>query len=158
MNKSPSKISFELRAEEDRSISESRCVSNLERKRIKASLYKTYFRTSSGRGMKPFQASCERGKEYHFESRAKEKRSHRVIKNSKPRAKERQSINSSGIPNLVRKRKGILLQTSCGRGKEHQSSQIISNLERKRNETIPNLMQKRKEISLRISCEREKKS
>ena len=70
--------------------------------------------------MKPFQTSCER-EEYHFESRAKEKRSYKIVKNSKPRAKEGQSINSSKIPNLVRKRKGISLQTSCGKGKEHQS-------------------------------------
>ena len=36
--------------------------------------------------MKPFQTSCKKEKEYHFESRAKENRSYRVIKNSKPRA------------------------------------------------------------------------
>ena len=47
----------------------------------------------------------------YFESRAEEKRSHRVVKNSKPRAEEGQSINSSGIPNLIQKRKGILLQS-----------------------------------------------
>ena len=59
--------------------------------------------------MKPFKTSYEKRKEYHFESGAKEKRSYKVIKNSKPRAEEGQSINSSGIPNLVRKKKGILL-------------------------------------------------
>ena len=55
--------------------------------------------------MKPFQASGGRGKEYHFESRTEEKRSHGVIKNSKSHAEDGQSINSSGIPNLVLKRK-----------------------------------------------------
>ena len=110
MNKSPFKISFEPRAEEDRSINKSRSASNFERKRIEASLYKAYFQTSSRRGMKPSQISCGRGKEYHFESHAEEKKSYKVIKNSKPRTKEGQSINSSRIPNLVRKRKGILLQ------------------------------------------------
>ena len=59
-------------------------------------LYKTYFRTSSGRGTEPFQTSYERRKEYHFESRAE----------------EGQSINSSEIPNLTRKWKGILLQVT----------------------------------------------
>ena len=38
-------------------------------------------------------------------SRVKEK-SHKIIKNSKPRAKEDQSINSWKIPNLMRKRDG----------------------------------------------------
>ena len=63
-----------------------RSASNLGRKRIEASLYKAYFRTSSGRGTKPFQTSCGRGEEYHFESRAEEKKSYTVIRNSKPRA------------------------------------------------------------------------
>ena len=60
--------------------------------------------------MKLFQTLCGRGMEHYFESRAKERRSYRVIKNSKPRTKEGQSINSSRIPNLVRKRKETLLQ------------------------------------------------
>ena len=55
--------------------------------------------------MKPFQTSCGRGEEYHFESRAEEKKSYKTIKNSKPRAEEGQSINSSKILNLVRKKK-----------------------------------------------------
>ena len=79
-------------------------------KRIEVSFYKNHFRTSSGRGTKPFQISCRRGKEYHFESHTKEKRSHKIIKNSKPQAKKGQSINSSRISNLVQKRKGILPQ------------------------------------------------
>ena len=56
--------------------------------------------------MKPFQTSCEKGEE----SRAEEKKSYWVIKNSKPCAEEGQSINSSGIPNLVWKKKETLLQ------------------------------------------------
>ena len=97
------------RSEEDRSISESRCVSNLKRKRIEASLYKTYFRTSSGRGTKSFSTSCGRGREHCFESHAEEWKSHKIIKNSKPRAEEGRNINLSGISNLVRRRKGTLL-------------------------------------------------
>ena len=128
MNKSPLKINFEPRTEEDRSISKSRSASNLERKRIEVSLYKTYFRISSGRGTKPFQASCGKGKEYHFESRAEEKRSHKVIKNSKPRAEKRQSINSSRIPNLVRKRKGILFQDLVRKSEEVKRSSRTINL------------------------------
>ena len=75
--------------------------------------------------MKPFQTSCGKGKEYHFESHVKEKRSYRVIKNSKPRVKEGQSINSSEIPNLARKRKGIPFQST--RTGEKEGHNIIRN-------------------------------
>ena len=61
---------------------------------------------------------------HYFESRTEEKRSYRVIKNSKPRAKEEQSINSSGIPNPIQKRKGILLQILV---QKEQSRKIIKN-------------------------------
>ena len=85
-------------------------LQNLVQGRIEVSFYKNHFWTSRGRRTELFQTSCGRGKEYHFESCAKDKRSYKVIKNSKPRAEEWQSINSLGIPNLVWKRKGILLQ------------------------------------------------
>ena len=58
------------------------------RKRIEVAFYKNHFRTSGERGMKPFQTSYGRGKEYHFEARAKKKRSCKIIKNCKPCAEE----------------------------------------------------------------------
>ena len=71
-------------------------------------------------------------KENPKKSKQKEKkRSYRVIKNSKPRTKEGQSINSSRIPNLVRKRKGILLQ-DCVQKKEVTRSLRTLDLVRKR--------------------------
>ena len=82
--------------------------------------------------MKPFQISYGRGKKYRFESRAEEKRSHRVIKNSKPHTKEGQSINSSGILNLVRKRKGILLQNLVRKSEKVARSSKTLNLVRKK--------------------------
>ena len=99
-------------------------VNNLEQRRIEVSFYKNHFRTSGERGTKPFQISYEKGKEYHFESRLEEKRSHRVIKNFKPRTEEGQSINLSRIPNLWRKRKGILLQILIQKELSHK---IIKN-------------------------------
>ena len=111
------------------------------RRRIKVSFYKNHFRTSGGRGTKPFQTSCERGKEYHFESRAKEKKSYRVIKNSKPHAEEGQSINSSKIPNLVWKRKGILLQGLVQKKKVTRSPRTLG-LVRKRIEVLINAISK----------------
>ena len=125
MNKSPLRISFEPRTEEDRSISKSRISFEPRAKEDRSIIIRSLFRTSSGRGTKPFQTSCEREKEYHFESRAEEKRSYKIIKNSKPRAKEGQSINSSRISNLVRKRKGTLLQISCGGVKKLQDHQEL---------------------------------
>ena len=123
---SESKNSFEPRAEEDRSIVIQNLFSNLKRKRNETipslgrkkkgiSLRISYGREVIGssrtlnlvrkRGKASIhqesQTSCRRGKEHHFESRAKERRSYRVIKNSKPRMEERQSINSSGILNPV---------------------------------------------------------
>ena len=68
------------------------------------------------------QTSYERGMKHYFESRTEEKRSYRVIKNSKPRAKEGQSINLSRILNLVRKRKGIL---SKPRAKEERNIKVL---------------------------------
>ena len=136
--------------EEDRSISKLRSASNLERKRMEVSLYKNYFRTSGGRGTKPFQTSCGRGKKYHFESRAKKKRSQRVIKNSKPRAKkgktsihqESQALCGKGreyYSKVACKRRKSQdhqeLQASCGRGSEYWFTKI------------PNLVRKRKGTS-----------
>ena len=84
-------------------------LQNLVQRRIEVSFNKNHFQISYGRGMKPFQTSGGRGEEYHFESHVEEKRSYKIVKNSKPCAEEGQSINSLGIPNLVRKRKGISL-------------------------------------------------
>ena len=68
----------------------------------------------------------------------KEKKSYRIIKNSKPHAKEGQSINSSGISNLVRKRKGILLQGSMLKKKVTRSPRTLGFV-RKRREVIKSL-------------------
>ena len=101
------------------------------RKRIEVSFYKNHFRTSCERGTKSFQTSCRRGKECHFEFHVEEKKSYRIIKNSKPQTEEVQSINSSGIPNLVRKRKGVLLQGLVQKKEVIRSSKTL-NLGRKR--------------------------
>ena len=140
------------------------------RKRIEVSFYKNHFRTSGRRGTKPFQISCEKGKEYHFEFCAEEKRSYRVIKNSKPRAEEGQNINSSRIPNLVQKKEvtrspktlGLVrkrikvvihqkIRTSCWRGKEYLlnylESRVKENSNYKVHQKILNLARNRDRIS-----------
>ena len=54
------------------------------------------------------------------------------MKNSKSRAEKRKSINSSGISNLVRKRKGILLQNLVQKKREVIGSSKTLNLMQKR--------------------------
>ena len=137
---SGSKISFEPRAEEDRSISESKIrvepraeeeqnhsksraeeerniTSNLVRKRkevIKSSRTLNLVRKRGKASIdREFRTSCGRGREHYFKSRAKEWRNHKIIKNHKPQVEEDQSINSWEF------------QTSCGLGKEHQTSQLL---------------------------------
>ena len=97
-----SRIIFEPRAREERNHSKPRAKeerninSNLIRKRrevIWSSITLNLIRKRDRASIhQESQTSCERGKEYHFESRAEEKRSYKTTKNSRPRAKEDQSI------------------------------------------------------------------
>ena len=138
------------RAKEDRSIILQESFSNLGRKRNET-----------------IPDLVRKKKKYHFESRTKEKRSYKVIKNSKSRAKKvgnitpkshtkrREVSGSSETQNLVWKRVRVLIheefQTLCGRGKEYLlnylKSRVKENSNYKVHQKILNLARKRGRMS-----------